>query len=72
MTDVEWVSQELFNMPLVDGKYITGEIWPDNLGFVNVRDQEGHILRGSGFRGEDQAGELLMRYITEMEENGND
>jgi hypothetical protein len=71
MTEVDWTPRELFRMDLDGGFFITGEIWPDQMGFVNVRDPSGHVFRGSGFRGEDQAGELLMRYIAEMENDHN-
>lgn len=53
---------------LQNGYFITSEIWPDGMGFVNVRNPSGHIVRGSGFRGEDKAREYLIKFMEEWEQ----
>jgi hypothetical protein len=72
----KWEPREVFTPHVFDsGWFITGEMWPDQMGFVNLRNPLGEINRGSGFRGEDKALELLIRYINEYEneikENAN-
>lgn len=64
----EWKPRQVFEpVVLEDGAFITADIWPDNMGFVMLRNPMGEVTRGFGFRGEDKAYEYVAQILEERE-----